>query len=139
MYNDIVAEIRDAIIATDLSKYFKRRADLYQICVNDEFEWNVPTHRFLLKSIMMTTADLSGQCKPFQTAKKITELVYQEFYAEGDAEKAMGQFPLSIMDREKQHMVPNDQFQFLTIIVLPCTILLAKILPNCEGLYNEAL
>lgn len=58
---------------------------------------------------------------------------------EGDREKSMGLCPLSIMDREKLNMVPIDQVQFLTIVVLPCVLILMKVLPNCSSLYREAL
>lgn len=138
-YADIVKEIRTAILATDLAMYFKRRATLYQIYSDNKFNIDDPEHRCLFKSIVMTSADLSGQCKPFPVVRKITELVYQEFYNEGDRQKQLGHCPLSIMDREKQNMIPSDQVQFLTIIVLPCTLLLSKILPNCSAMYREAM
>lgn len=49
----------------------------------------------------------------------------------------MGIAPLSMMDREKQHMIPADQVQFLSVVVQPCTELLFLLLPNTEPLYNE--
>lgn len=87
----------------------------------------------------MTMADLSGLCKPFHVAKVLTDNLYREFYKEGDREKEMGLCPLSIMDREKQNMIPADQVQFLTVVLLPCALMITKILPNCGQLYKEAL
>lgn len=49
----------------------------------------------------------------------------------------MGLTPLSMMDREKQHMIPEDQVQFLTVVVMPCVELLKLILPNTEDMYIE--
>lgn len=63
----------------------------------------------------------------------------EEFYNQGDKEKAMGLTPLSLMDREKSAQIPEDQVNFLTIIVLPCTDLLKSVLPNCSDLSSEAL
>lgn len=60
-----------------------------------------------------------------------------EFYKQGDREKGMGLVPLSMMDREKSHMIPEDQVQFLTVVVRPCTELLKLLLPNTEDLYTE--
>lgn len=60
-----------------------------------------------------------------------------EFYNQGDIEKTMGLLPLSMMDREKQYMVPEDQVQFLTVVVKPCTELLKLLLANTEELYDE--
>lgn len=65
--------------------------------------------------------------------------ILEEFYNQGDKEKAMGLTPLSLMDREKSAQIPEDQVNFLTIIVLPCTDLLKSFLPNCADLSAEAL
>jgi cAMP and cAMP-inhibited cGMP 3',5'-cyclic phosphodiesterase 10 len=71
-------------------------------------------------------------------SKRITDSLYAEFYRQGDLEKEMGLCPLSIMDREKSHSIPEDQVQFLTIVALPCLDLLRQLLPNTEVLYNDA-
>ncbi|CAH1373880.1 hypothetical protein MTP99_015245 [Tenebrio molitor] len=138
-YKIISKEIKEAILATDLALYFKFRAKLAQICNDSVFDWGNPTHRSFVKAIMMTSCDLSGQCKPFFVAKRITDNLYREFYHQGDMEKKMGLHPLSIMDREKQHTIPEDQVQFLTIVVIPCVDLLRVVLPNTDDLYNEAV
>lgn len=46
------------------------------------------------------------------------DLVYQEFFSQGDLEKAMGNAPLEMMDREKAR-IPDLQIQFLSHIVCP--------------------
>ncbi|RZC35129.1 cAMP and cAMP-inhibited cGMP 3',5'-cyclic phosphodiesterase 10A [Asbolus verrucosus] len=135
----ISKEIKEAILATDLALYFKFRAKLAQICNDNLFDWGNATHRSLVKSIMMTSCDLSGQCKPFHVAKRITDNLYREFYHQGDMEKQMGLHPLSIMDRDKTHTIPEDQVQFLNIVVIPCVDILRVVLPNTEDLYNEAV
>ncbi|CAH2012070.1 unnamed protein product [Acanthoscelides obtectus] len=88
---------------------------------------------------MISSCDLSGMCKPFIVAKNLCDGVYREFYNQGDLEKKMGLTPLSLMDRDKSANVPEDQVQFLTVIVLPCVELLKTILPNTWELHNEAL
>lgn len=148
-------EIKEAILATDLALYFKCRAKLAQICNENTLDWSNLTHRNFIKAIMMTSCDLSGQCKPFSVAKRITDNLYSEvfifflwnitlflvgeFYHQGDMEKKMGLNPLSIMDREKQHTIPQDQVQFLSIIVIPCVDLLRVVLPNTEDMYTLAV
>lgn len=134
-YHEYCKEIREAIIATDLALYFKVRMKLSQIC-NEGFDWNILLHRDLGKELMMTACDLSAMCKPFGPAKMVTEYLYIEFYHQGDIEKSMDLMPLSMMDREKRHLMPEDQVQFLTVVVLPCNELLKKILPNSRELYD---
>ncbi|PSN33928.1 hypothetical protein C0J52_19328 [Blattella germanica] len=137
VFRDLTQEVHDAILATDLALYFRCRARILGILNEKEFDWTNGAQRILLKSIMMTTCDLSGQCKPFNITKRITENVYREFYRQGDIEKSMGQTPLSMMDREKQYSIPEDQIQFLSVVCLPCVELLCTLLPNCVDLLHQ--
>ena len=66
----------------------------------------------------MTSADLSDQTKDWINAKKSAQLVYSEFFTQGDLEKAMGNKPVESMDREKA-FIPSLQIQFIDHIVLP--------------------
>ena len=45
-------------------------------------------------------------------------LVYQEFFSQGDLEKALGKNPLEMMDREKA-CIPELQISFLDNIAAP--------------------
>lgn len=86
IYHDITADefktissiIKDAILSTDLAFYFKVRAKLTPIVLEGSFDWEITAHRSMIKSIMMTVCDLSGQCKPFNVAKRITDILYSE-------------------------------------------------------------
>ncbi|KAL3277038.1 hypothetical protein HHI36_012400 [Cryptolaemus montrouzieri] len=138
-YKQFLNEIKYAILATDLHLYFKNRLKLLPIINEDTFEISNSDHRCLLKTMMMTVCDLSGQCMPYTTARKITDNVYREFYSQGDKEKKLGFPPLSMMDRDKQHLIPEDQIQFLSVIVLPATEILKSILANTVDLYTECL
>ena len=44
--------------------------------------------------------------------------IYNEFFAQGDLEKAMGVNPMEMMDRDKAR-VPELQVEFLHHVVLP--------------------
>lgn len=50
----------------------------------------------------------------------------------------MGLYPLSMMDREKQHLVPEDQVQFLTVVVIPCADLIQLVVPDTGDIVKEA-
>ncbi|XP_022919275.1 cAMP and cAMP-inhibited cGMP 3',5'-cyclic phosphodiesterase 10A-like [Onthophagus taurus] len=130
--------ISNAILATDLSVYFRTRAKIAPIVEDDTFDWNNPQHRTMLIDISMTTCDLSGNCKPFPVAKKIADNLYEEFYKQGDIERSMGYTPLSTMDRLKQYNIPEDQVEFLSVLVIPACDLLRKCFPNTSPLYDEA-
>ncbi|XP_044757857.1 cAMP and cAMP-inhibited cGMP 3',5'-cyclic phosphodiesterase 10A-like [Coccinella septempunctata] len=130
-------EIKEAILSTDLQQHFKNRKILFTTINDHSYEITNTIHKSLLKGLMMTVCDLSGQCKPFSVAKRITENVYREFYDQGDQEKKMGIIPLSMMDRDKENLVPEDQIQFISVIVVPATEMLKTILPNTYELNTE--
>lgn len=45
-------------------------------------DWENSLHKSYIRSIMMTAADLSGQGKPYEIAKRLVENVLKEFYDE---------------------------------------------------------
>jgi cAMP and cAMP-inhibited cGMP 3',5'-cyclic phosphodiesterase 10 len=132
-------EIHKAILATDLALYFESRVRLIRLYNSKTFSWVDHSHRDIIKSIMMNTCDLSGQCKPFLAARRITDCLYREFYRQGDMEKELGVCPLSVMDRDKELCIPEDQIRFLNVVVIPCVELLRAMLPNTRELNSGAL
>ncbi|CAG4974720.1 unnamed protein product [Parnassius apollo] len=133
----LLHEVRYAIMCTDLAAYFAVRAQLARVVAERAFCWQEPDHRALLKGILMTTSDLSGCCKPFGIAKAITQSIYEEFYNQGDRERVMGYTPLSMMDRKRSINQPAEQIQFLSVVVLPCLMLLSNIFPNTSPLIDN--
>ncbi|XP_026736253.1 cAMP and cAMP-inhibited cGMP 3',5'-cyclic phosphodiesterase 10A-like [Trichoplusia ni] len=133
----IMEEIKYNILCTDLAVYFQIRAQLTPLLADHQFEWSDNSHRKMLKGILMTTSDLSGCCKPFGVSKAIAESVYEEFYAQGDRERAMGYTPLSMMDRRRAINQPAEQIQFLSVVVLPCLLMLQSIFPNTHPLTDN--
>ncbi|XP_075975259.1 cAMP and cAMP-inhibited cGMP 3',5'-cyclic phosphodiesterase 10A-like [Anticarsia gemmatalis] len=133
----IMEEIKYNILCTDLAVYFQIRAQLTPLLADHQFDWNDNAHRKMLKGILMTTSDLSGCCKPFGVSKVIAEAVYEEFYDQGDRERAMGYTPLSMMDRRRSINQPAEQIQFLSVVVLPCLLLLQNIFPNTNPLIDN--
>nr|AGC92727.1 phosphodiesterase 10a-like protein [Heliconius erato] len=107
----IMHEMKYNILCTDLAIYFQ--------------------------GILMTTSDLSGCCKPFGVSKAIAESVYEEFYDQGDKEREMGYTPLSMMDRRRSVNQPAEQIQFLSVVVLPCLLLLQNVFPNTLPLIDN--
>lgn len=54
----------------------------------------------------------------WHSSKHVAELIYKEFFTQGDLEKAMGNMPLEMMDREKA-FIPELQIQFLDDVAIP--------------------
>lgn len=56
-------------------------------------------------------------------------MIYTEFFTQGDMEKAMGNTPAVMMDREKAQIAVL-QTEFLNDICIPCYSVLAEIFPD---------
>lgn len=74
-YDEFYDEIKKAILATDLANYFLNKKKLENLVRQENIDWTNQEHRTLIKGLIMTSCDLSGQCKPYSVAKMITENV----------------------------------------------------------------
>ncbi|XP_028406740.1 cGMP-dependent 3',5'-cyclic phosphodiesterase-like isoform X2 [Dendronephthya gigantea] len=131
-YHEIMDLTRKIILATDLSHHFKILKDLKKLA-RLGFSPSDQTQRELLLYLMMTSCDLSDQVKPFDSASAAADLVYAEFFSQGDLEKAMGNKPSEMMDRERA-CIPKLQIDFIDSVVYPTYRLLAEIFPETEVL-----
>lgn len=136
----------DVILATDLKIHLiDNRAGLEAMCRIDpqtkrpNFNWQNEGNRRLLRGLMMTASDLAVQFKPFSVVEGVVGKLMEEFFAQGDQEKALGNQPMPAMDRSKVALLPEMQVQFLRIVALPCFDMMRKLLPatsemieNCE-------
>lgn len=66
----------------------------------------------------MTASDLSDQSKDFTNSKAIAENIYQEFFCQGDMEKAHGTEPMKMMDRDRAN-VAQIQIDFMDNVAVP--------------------
>ncbi|XP_070554388.1 cGMP-dependent 3',5'-cyclic phosphodiesterase-like [Ptychodera flava] len=131
-YQEVLDLMQDIILATDLAHHLRITKDLQKMA-DEGYNKDDPKSHKLLLSLLMTSCDLSDQTKNWKTIKKIAELIYQEFFSQGDLEKAMGCRPLEMMDREKA-CIPELQLSFLNHIAHPVFQLLAKIIPEAKVL-----
>lgn len=134
-YQRMLDLMRDIILATDLAHHLRIFKDLQRIA-DMGYDRNNRTHRSLLLCLLMTSCDLSDQTKGWKTTRKIAELIYKEFFSQGDLEKAMGNRPSEMMDREKAY-IPELQISFMEHIAMPIYKLLSEIFPRATELYER--
>lgn len=134
-YQRMLDLMRDIILATDLAHHLRIFKDLQKMATVGYNPRN-RTHRSLLLCLLMTSCDLSDQTKGWKTTRKIAELIYKEFFSQGDLEKAMGNRPSEMMDREKAY-IPELQISFMEHIAMPIYKLLQEIFPRSSELYER--
>ncbi|KAM9320559.1 LOW QUALITY PROTEIN: cGMP-dependent 3',5'-cyclic phosphodiesterase [Gastrophryne carolinensis] len=133
-YQRMLDLMRDIILATDLAHHLRIFKDLQKMA-NDGYDPKNKQHHSLLLCLLMTSCDLSDQTKGWKTTRKIAELIYKEFFSQGDLEKAMGNRPSEMMDREKAY-IPELQISFMEHIAMPIYKLLKELLPRSAELYE---
>lgn len=104
------------ILATDLATHYKIH-NKQLVMANEGYRPRDPEHRYFLSCLLMTCADLSDQTKDWVETKNVAQLIYAEFFAQGDLEKKMGREPANMMDREKAS-IPDHQLVFLKDCVI---------------------
>lgn len=60
--------MEEAILATDLDSYFKRRDRFFKLVNTATYDWTRKDHRSLLRSMLMTCCDIAAITKPWLVA-----------------------------------------------------------------------
>ncbi|XP_077991187.1 putative 3',5'-cyclic phosphodiesterase pde-5 isoform X2 [Glandiceps talaboti] len=135
-YKTVIGEIKHAILATDLALFFGNKDKLKVIVDTGKFDWQDAEHRMRLRALCMTACDLSAVMKPWSVQQQTVKVIFDEFYAQGDEEKAQGRLPIPMMDRDRAHELPANQVGFIVGICMPCYELLYRILPGSKPMMD---
>jgi len=112
--------VEDSILATDLAVYFRRRGDTFKLLQSGSMDWSSAEHRSLLRGILMTACDLGAITKPWDVQKKISQLIFDEFFYQGDLERQeLKMSPIPMMDRDCVDKLPKMQVSFIDEICMP--------------------
>ncbi|GIY30926.1 dual 3',5'-cyclic-AMP and -GMP phosphodiesterase 11 [Caerostris extrusa] len=110
-YRNVIHVLKKAILATDLTVYFK--------------------------AMLMTACDIAAITKPWKIQRKIAVLIANEFFEQGDAEKQLKLEPTDMMNRDKKDKLPLMQVAFIDSICLPLyeafALISDKLGPLLEG------
>jgi hypothetical protein len=136
-YSEVLDLIRDNILATDLSHHLRIVSHLEALS-EIGYERSNPDHRHLILCLLMTACDLSACTKTWKAAKDVADLIYAEFFSQGDLERALGVQPMEMMDRERA-CIPELQLNFLDFIVIPAYRLLGRLLPETSDVLDRTL
>ncbi|THD27079.1 Phosphodiesterase [Fasciola hepatica] len=130
-YRNILSLIKHAILATDLATFWASKNKLDTILDSDTgVDWSQDNHRLAVISIAMPTCDLCAMYKPWDIQVKVVMLIMQEFWAQGDEEKASHSKPLSLMDRDEAVQLADGQIGFIRGICLPCYNTISRVWPT---------
>ena len=106
--------IERSILATDLAIHFREAKNirsLADMASSNNLDLGDESARRTLQTAMMTAADLGAVSKPWNTHFHVTQLVAEEFWAQGDLEReAFHEEPAPMLDRQASLAVTQLDF-----------------------------
>ncbi|PNF20000.1 hypothetical protein B7P43_G08644 [Cryptotermes secundus] len=139
-YSKVMKVLKHSILATDLSVYFQLRPSFFSLVENRQYSWGLEEHRELLRSMLMTASDIAASSKPWHVQQRVARLVTAEFIVQGDKERQeLNIEPQALMDRERQHELPQLQIRWIADICLPLYKSLGQMNPKLNVMTEGAL
>eukprot|EP00731_Ephydatia_muelleri_P031041 Em0022g555a len=133
-YKRIVGTIQNNILDTDIATHLKKLKFIKEMA-SCGYDRSNPEHHRLMCSLIMTSCDLTSSCKTWESSRAISDLIYQEFFSQGDLEKALGITPIEMMDRDRAN-IAEQQLRFLDGIAGPAFQLLSQLIPESAEAYH---
>ncbi|XP_031410148.1 dual 3',5'-cyclic-AMP and -GMP phosphodiesterase 11A [Meleagris gallopavo] len=127
-YSDLMQLLKQSILATDLTLYFERRTEFFELVSKGGYDWNAKNHREIFRSMLMTACDLGAVTKPWEISRQAAELVTSEFFEQGDRERSeLKLIPSAIFDRNRKDELPRLQLEWIDSICMPLYECLVKL------------
>ena len=99
--------IIQTVLTTDMTKHFFELGHLTSRIMDEEFDPKEPKDKELFIKFMFHLADISNPTKPWKLCRLWCDLLFVEFFAQGDLEKMHG-FPVSqFFDRQTTNIAKS--------------------------------
>jgi len=119
-FKELRKSVIEMIVATDSSLHYEYVTKLSAKAASQTPEWdaNNPGERLLLLKCIIKMADISNVARLWDHGFHWSELVTEEFFAQGDRERSMG-FPVAaFLDRTATSMTKNSM-NFIDFVAAP--------------------
>ena len=123
------------ILSTDMSKHFSDIGKFKSRVGADDFD-PAGNDKDICMHMVFHLSDISNPAKRWDICLKWTELLYIEFFMQGDSERNVGK-PISyLMDRTTVN-IAKAQLGFIDVIIYPSFETLCQMLPPLEDLLPQ--
>lgn len=149
-YRIMRRRVIECILSTDMTYHPKHYSQLKNkidtLCIesgkgieklisSDNIGKNFDNQQLILNMILHA-ADISNPTKPIDIYKKWVDLVFDEFFSQGDLEKG-NKIPISINCDRDIIKIPKTQIGFISLVVKPTFELINHIIPECCEVYLQ--
>ena len=127
----------DLIMATDMAKHFEI-LDAMKNFQASEKKWSEdPVGRLLMLKMLIKAADISNCARQFETADRWCDVLCEEFFKQGDLERAQGMEYSSPMNDREHLDKAKSQIGFYKSVCLPLFTLLAELEPAFQVFVDQ--
>eukprot|EP00727_Mastigamoeba_balamuthi_P010157 m51a1_g5764 putative 3 -cyclic-nucleotide phosphodiesterase (855) ;mRNA; f:1228866-1232219 len=126
---DLHKLIVQMILATDMSRHLEITSQFNTRTSSGELQSSSKADRLLIMQMFLKMADVSNPTRPWEMSKRWAERVMEEFYSQGDRERAEGLKLSPFMDRTTTDTA-KCQTAFIKFVVLPMAESLAHVNPG---------
>lgn len=130
-YDEIRVNMTNNILATDIATHFEHLGKLKSRMTGDEFP-ETRDDKLLLLGIALHCGDISNPTKPRDTYLMWTERVLTEYFLQGDREKELGFYPISMFTDRLTTNIAKCQIGFIDVLVHPLFRAVATLLETVE-------
>lgn len=126
-----------AILATDMSEHFSKFGQFKGKVLDPDFDATTAVNKKMVYEMIFHLCDISNAAKPFELCQKWTDLLFIEFFHQGDLEKEKGLNISMFMDRQTTN-IASSQMGFIDFIIKPSFEVTSMLLPSLYR-FNEAV
>ncbi|KAK8888732.1 hypothetical protein M9Y10_033466 [Tritrichomonas musculus] len=122
------------ILITDMAKHFNFLKEISADLDKDgHYDMTKPENRLKVMQLILKCGDISNVSRPFELADKWCDVLCEEFFRQGDLEKANG-MEYTSTNNDREHLdKPKSQIGFYTFVCLPLYQLAARVLPELQA------
>ena len=122
------------ILSTDMSQHFSELNKLKTRISSSDYE---PKGRDKINTLNMLfhLSDIANGTKTWQTCRSWTDLLFEEFFAQGDREREKKQ-PISYLMDRKTVNIAKSQIGFLDVIIAPAFLTVSHVVHLSRHLSN---
>ncbi|XP_030838542.1 uncharacterized protein LOC115922934 isoform X2 [Strongylocentrotus purpuratus] len=124
-----VDHIRSLILATDIARQQEFLSEFQNILERSDLNLKSHETRKFILQIALKCADICNPCRPWQITEKWGNVVSEEFFRQGDREKA-DDLPISMNCNRHTTTIPQIQCGFIGFVVEPLFKNWARFMPS---------
>jgi hypothetical protein len=127
------------ILMTDMARHFDYVKEVGALLDGGGLDMSKQEHRMLILEGLLKVADISNVSRPFNLADKWCSVLCEEFFRQGDLEKAGG-MEFTSPNNDREHLdKAKSQIGFYQFVCLPLYQLMARAQPALQVNADQVL